>query len=185
MKKISYNKFYVIDLELTCWDNLSREEQLSASEIIEIGISEVCMKDKKILKKKSYFVKPNKNPVLSDFCKNLTKITQEEIDKAPYLPKVSKNIRKDFPQISSCVWGAWGDDNLAISKEFTLKNAVNPFNLDKYYDIQELFVLKNSLDKRISMIKALEMKEIPHVGVLHRADDDSYNTALLLLDLLS
>jgi inhibitor of KinA sporulation pathway (predicted exonuclease) len=69
--------FLIIDFEATCWtDGINHND----NEIIEIGA--VMVQDFKKIGEFGSFVKPVRNPILSDFCTRLTSITQVDVDKA-------------------------------------------------------------------------------------------------------
>jgi len=73
--------YVVVDLEATCWEGSSVENM----EVIEIGAVSL---DGEILQPISDFqqlVRPTTNPVLTDYCKDLTGIEQQQIDSAPDL----------------------------------------------------------------------------------------------------
>lgn len=179
MSKTNYSNFFVVDLELTCWENMPRSEQLAKNEVIEIGLTEIDLKEKKITNSRSYLVKP-KDLNISDFCTSLTGITKEQLVVANDLTKVSKQIRTDFPYFKNTPWGAWGDDFDALKRDCDAKNAVMPFS-DNYYDLQELYTLSNGLDKRVKLNFVLERYNMKFQGREHSGKDDSYNTALILL----
>ncbi len=78
-------KFLIFDLEATCWE--SHVSHLYQQEIIEIG---ACIMNQygEIESTFSSLVKPNIHKFLSPYCKNLTQINQEEINKAKRFPEV-------------------------------------------------------------------------------------------------
>ena len=68
-------KVVIVDLEATC----QRERNPDfISEIIEIGA--VKIENDTVVEEMSLFVKPTINPILTDFCTELTSITQEDVD---------------------------------------------------------------------------------------------------------
>ena len=72
----------VLDLEATCNDS-NEDFQM---EIIEIGA--VAINDRgEILDTYNTFVQPIVNTQLTDFCKNLTTIEQNDVDNAPKFPR--------------------------------------------------------------------------------------------------
>src|SRR5690606_16890340 len=116
---------------------------------------------------------------LSSYCTELTGITQEEVDSAQQLMKVSKAIRQTFnPQ--RVVWGAWGDDNILMRRDSDLKKAVMPFS-SNYYDLQELYALKKGASKRTKVANAMAEYDLKFEGTAHNALVDARNTARLLL----
>ena len=70
--------YIIVDLEATCWENRSDGK----NEIIEIGAVKVN-DDQEIVSEYQQFVKPLKNPILSEFCKELTSIQQTDVENAP------------------------------------------------------------------------------------------------------
>ena len=75
--------YIVFDLEATC----EKDSKNFQNEIIEIGA--VKLNDGyEITDEFSSFVKPIVNPILTDFCMNLTSITQSDVDTARKFPDV-------------------------------------------------------------------------------------------------
>ena len=70
----------VVDLEATCCAN--NEFPRYEMEIIEIG-AVLLDSENKTVSTFQTFVKPIIQPVLTDFCKELTTITQDQVDTAP------------------------------------------------------------------------------------------------------
>ena len=80
-------KYIILDLEATCWQKGNQR-----NEIIEIGA--VCIDEgKKTLGEFSEFVRPVCHPCLSDFCTELTTITQAEIDRVETFPIVVNHFQ--------------------------------------------------------------------------------------------
>lgn len=77
-----YNYFIVIDFECSCEENNYDFEH----EIIEFPAVMISVESCNIIDKFHTFVKPSINPKLNEFCKNLTGIKQEDVDKAPTFP---------------------------------------------------------------------------------------------------
>lgn len=179
MADIKLSKILIVDLEMSCWENMTRQEQFEKSKIIEIGITEVNTVTKEIIKMKSYLIN-QKNVEISDFCTTLTGITKEMIlTEGISLEKASKEIRQEFGS-TNCYYGAWGSDNEALDRDFLARKAINPFS--KYYiNLQNLYSLQNGLSKTIKMTDALKNNDLILEGSLHRAGDDSLNTAKLFL----
>ena len=114
----------IIDLESTCWDTNSpfssqqcTKKQKEEMETIEIGATLLTVVEKKkleIVKSFSQFVKPVINPFLSDFCKDLTSITQEDVDLALTFPDALNKFVKDVEKhlggdtIDKIIWSSWG-----------------------------------------------------------------------------
>ena len=73
--------FIIVDLEWTSWRDNSknkRRKKWQKREIIQIGAIKANNKYK-IIDKFNIFVKPKFNPILSNYIKKLTNITQNKI----------------------------------------------------------------------------------------------------------
>ena len=96
--------YIVFDLEATCWEKRDN----SPNETIEIGAVMINEK-KEIIAEFEQFVKPLKHPILSDFCKELTSIRQDQVDNAPYFGEAKDNFLKWItaasPEYVLCSWG--------------------------------------------------------------------------------
>lgn len=75
-------QFIVVDIEATCWPpgDERRGRQSDISEIIEIYA--YVLSDVEVKPPFHMIVRPNQNPQLSSFCKELTGISQLDIDRA-------------------------------------------------------------------------------------------------------
>lgn len=130
------NFYIVFDLEATCWDQQTGEnlaenyyKQKNQMETIEIGAVKVDF-NYNILDKFQSFVKPVLNPVLTEFCKTLTTITQEDVDSA----KTFKEVYKDFTQWADrpsryIAWGQYDYNQLFKDCE---RSGIQLFSNDKY-----------------------------------------------------
>lgn len=180
------NKILVVDTESFCW-----EGRYESGNIIQIGY---CILDLKLntIKKKSYFIRPydiSKVEELSDFCTNLTGITKKHLYKGFLLEEVLRIMIKDG--CNNITWAGYGDDKSHILDEYYIGN---PLNGDiyligfkppaSYIDVSLLFNFKTRNFGKFSLINALKYFNLEFEGRQHRADDDAFNTAKLLLELL-
>ena len=69
-----YQYLAILDFEATC------EKDTTDHEIIEFPTVIIDLKTNTIIDRFEQFVKPKERVLLSDFCKNLTSITQEQVD---------------------------------------------------------------------------------------------------------
>ncbi|TFK72521.1 hypothetical protein BDN72DRAFT_869441 [Pluteus cervinus] len=95
-----YEKFLVLDVEATCHRGTSFD---FPNEIIEFPVSLLQWKDRtenchasqlEVVGEFRSFVRPTWKPTLSQFCKDLTGITQEQVDIAPTFPEVLARFHK-------------------------------------------------------------------------------------------
>lgn len=94
--------------------------------------------------------KPRINPVVTEYCTNLTGITQEMIDHAPTFDKaiaefenISKMLKENSANIEYCVWGNFDRLNL--------KRLVKGYNYDKLFRaiVYELIDIQPQISKSI------------------------------------
>lgn len=157
----------VLDLEMLC-DNppLARE----AMEIIEIGIVVLNSNTLEEVNRISKVVKPINCVILSEYCKNLTHIGQEEIDTATDLVSTFNEILKELPPINDCVWCGWGNDSIWLQDELKAKGSSVEF-FNKFIN------LKLRDGKRRGLSKALKANNIVQTLPAHRALADAISTA--------
>lgn len=164
--------YLIVDLEATCWDKDSSPERM---EIIEIGAVKLS-NSLEITDEYSSFVRPVNEPILSDFCKNLTSIEQEQIGSADTFPIVFERFIDwvgNLSEITLCSWGAYDKKQLIIDCR---RHGVDyPFG-DKHINLKKMFSDQRSI-KPCGMKRALQILGLPLEGKHHRAIDDVRNIA--------
>lgn len=163
--------FIIVDLEATC---LEVKPVDYISEIIEIGAVKVDEKGN-ILDTFDVFVKPTINPILSDFCKELTTITQEEVDNG--LDK--ETALREFKNFcgSNCMLLSWGAyDKNQLRKDFA-DVGLSTFILNNHHNLKVEFSRILGCKKQYGMAKALRIANIDLDGTHHRGIDDAKNIA--------
>lgn len=175
---MDYAKVVCYDLEMCCWD----ERTSRIGEIIEVGVAEIDLRKQKITRRAQYYVKPEKDRV-SDFCTELTGITQRVVDKQGRpLSDVLKTVVKNFGG-SQKIYGSWGRDDLVIFNECNAKGIEQPFK--EHLNIAMLYRMQGRVkNKRCSMLKAMENEAIEFEGRQHSGYVDAYNLAKLSLKIL-
>lgn len=178
----------IFDLEATCWKDEGIDQfgyaikNNKISEIIEIGAIRVDKDSGDIVNEFDIFVKPKFNPFLSGFCKNLTSITQEQVDSG-----------HDFP-IAVEMFNAWlneYDDEYIMSWGYYDKNQILREMNNKSVDTESMYELEKKLltkhlniknqfahmfnVKRCGITKALNILKLNFDGTHHRGIDDSRN----------
>lgn len=97
-------RIIVFDLECTCWsERVPRERQ----ETIEIGAVALASVAGPAVAEFRTFVRPERSPVLSGFCRNFTGITQEDVDQAPRFPEAMSRFFA-FAGNVACRWVSFG-----------------------------------------------------------------------------
>lgn len=178
--------YLVLDLEATCCDRDSiPKEQM---ETIEIG---AVMVERKTLTSisSSYpqgiaefqtFIRPITHPKLTEFCTQLTSITQADVDNAPKFKEAMAIFEQwltNYPNYLFCSWGKF--DQLQIKKDCRLHEI--PFPLGrKHFNLKTRFARSQHLKQRVPMPQALDLIQAPLEGTLHRGIDDARNLVKLL-----
>ena len=177
------NTVLIIDLEATCWE---RRTEVQQNEIIEIG--SVLVRNQEIIYKHSWFVRPILNPKLSDFCKALTSITQEEIDTAETFPIVIEQFKSAVESaagelLQNLVFLSWGNyDRKQFVNDCNLHKVPYPFG--QHVNLKEKFAEKFKV-KKCGVPKALKHLNLDFIGTHHRGIDDATNIAKIFIKALT
>jgi len=167
----------VIDLEATCWRGNPPEGMVS--EIIEIGIAVVDFTTKEVIETDSIIVKPQTSTI-SEFCTELTTITQEMVDEKGVSFEEACKILKTKFKSDRRLWASWGKyDLLQIEKDCKLNKVDYPMGRD-HYNLKPLFTLKHSLKSDLGVSTALNYLRLEFEGTPHRGIDDAKNIARIL-----
>lgn len=173
------NKLIIIDLEATCWDDKPRDFVAKNQEIIEIGITVLSPKEKAILSNETFLIKPSTK--LSEFCTNLTTITDDMLNDKPSLKETLSEIDKKY-NLRNYVWGSWGYYDLnQLKRETKRKNIKNPFFDKNHINLKTKVALDNGWSKGVGIEKALKILNLSFDGTPHRAIDDTKNIAKILI----
>jgi len=128
--------FVLLDTEYTAWEG-SQERKWTGPgefrEIIQVGMVRVGPGLEEIASEKIY-IKPLKNPVLSDYIKNLTHITQEEVDAGVPLAQCVDRIAVF---LGEDVGYSWGLDEVRIKENCDLLGIPYTPGLGKVLDIRK------------------------------------------------
>jgi inhibitor of KinA sporulation pathway (predicted exonuclease) len=163
----------IVDIEATCWDSTAPPGQ--ESEIIEIGICSLSLENGDVGEKCSILVRPQRSTV-SEFCTQLTTLTQEQVDKGVLFEAACQVLRTEFDS-QNRVWGSWGeyDRKMFVSQCHSFQ-VEYPFG-SHHINIKRLFRKSFHEKKPIGMAQALHHLQLPLEGTHHRGDDDAYNIA--------
>ncbi len=175
--------YCVLDFEATCIESGN-----FPNEIIEFPSILYKMIDEKftLISKFESFVKPVINPILSEYCKKLTNITQENVDGADHLKTVfskhyewlRENCENKTDDVIFITCGKW-DLNEQLPNECKRLCIKIPKVYKKFIDIKDVFRIETS-SKPASMMNMLEKLGIKHTGIHHRGIDDCINIAKIV-----
>lgn len=170
----------VVDVESTCWKDAPPVGQ--RSEIIEIGICPVNIASGERFEKDSILVKPERSSV-SEFCTQLTTLTQEQVDKGISFAEACSILRKKYLS-QQRVWASYGDyDRKQFERQCQFQNISYPFG-SRHINVKTLFAVIYALHHEVGMAEALEIINLPLEGVHHRGGDDAWNIACIFSELL-
>ncbi|RUO26874.1 exonuclease [Aliidiomarina minuta] len=183
----------VVDLEATCWDSsvpgTDRKQTVNDMEIIEFGCV-VAGLDGTIVDSKSFLVKPVMHPALSNFCTELTSITQQDVDTAPGYKEVTASINQWLSTFTLSAWGSWGnyDKNQIQADSQRMGGHPEFFNLP-HINLKTSWRKSNGLSRKAKsgLTHALAFHDLEFAGRHHRGIDDAKNITRLLpkIDLTS
>lgn len=176
-EKMNPNKYLVIDVEATCSENntVPRDKM----EIIEIGAVIVDRESLEISDEFSTFVRPVRNPFLTEFCKKLTTITQEQVDNAPLFPEALRLLCDRLWSDTGTLFCSWGNyDKNQFQQDCTHHNLAYPFG-DHHLNLKTEFAAVQK-KRRCGVQRALKHVDLGFEGTPHRGIDDARNIARLL-----
>lgn len=167
----------VIDFEATCF------EKSPEHEIIEFPTVIIDVKTRQQIDSIQLFVKPVKTPILSDFCKNLTGITQEQVDSGLSLLDAidtHKKFMSKYPNSRIVTCGNW-DFSIMFPMDCKAKNIQVDKMYTKWINLKNVFdqLYKDKIYKQKShgMMGMLKFLGIEHIGRHHSGLDDCINIA--------
>ncbi|XP_054848978.1 ERI1 exoribonuclease 2 [Eublepharis macularius] len=186
----------IIDFESTCW----RESRKHYSqEIIEFPAVLLNTSNGEIESEFHMYVQPQEHPILSEFCTELTGITQNQVDEGVPLPiclssfskwiqKLQKEKKIVFDSVQSnaacegklCAFVTWSDWDLGVCLQYECKRKQlrKPDILNSWIDLRATYKLFYSR-KPQGLNGALQDVGIIFAGRQHSGLDDSRNTARL------
>ncbi|VEF10877.1 exonuclease [Pseudomonas fluorescens] len=185
-----YRYLYCVDLEATC-DEVGESESPRPvavapdhMETIEIGLVVIDLETLEIVDEFQRFVRPQINPVLTDFCRTLTSIQQADVDSAGTYAEVGQELGALIAQYPNAAWASWGDYDarqLERDAEFaacpSLLEGLPHFNARKWH--------AGLYDNRPKSLKqTVESLGLVWQGTYHRGIDDARNVASIVKEML-
>ena len=169
----------VIDLEATTDEGGWPIEDM---EIIEIGASLVNRNGREV-DHFQRFVKPLRRPLLTPFCRELTRITQADIDAAAPFTEVWKAFERwlQHQQAHLQGWVSWGDyDRRQLLQAWQVHQVSSLLADVSHLNLKQRFAKARHLERPPGLKAALALAGLQFVGQQHRALEDARNTARLL-----
>lgn len=176
--KIPNTRYLIVDLEATCADDggLPREQM----EIIEIGAVMLSARTFEIESEFQTFVRPVRHPILTEFCKGLTKIRQPDVDSAPSFAEAVEAMKHWMYQYDDPLFCSWGNyDRSQFLQDCEYHGVAYPFR-SGHLNLKEEFSRAQNLRKRLGVTAALRRLGLTFEGTHHRAIDDARNIARIV-----
>jgi 3'-5' exoribonuclease 1 len=173
--------YIVYDLEATCWENTPAGY---VQEIIEIGAFRLNHFGE-IRGKFNRFIRPVVHPTLSPFCRNLTTISQDDVNRAATFPTVIEEFM-DWARIGEedyvlCSWGNF--DHRMLAHDCKLHRLENDWT-QHHVNLKEQYRVMKRLRNGIGLRRAVENEGILFTGLHHRGISDAENLVKLFLKYL-
>lgn len=169
--------YVIFDLEATCWEG----KRIHSNETIEIGA--VLVNDsKEIVSEFEQFVRPSKHPELSEFCTELTSITQSDVDGAPYFEEATARFKEWFgygkEEYVLCSWGFY--DRVQLKNDSEHCGLAHEW-IENHISLKHQYKAIAGIRKPIGMKNALKREQFKLEGTHHRGIDDARNIAKIFL----
>lgn len=187
----------VIDLEATCDpsdDNLTRLEQCAIHEIIEFPAVRISRETLAEVDYFHEFVRPTEHTELSEFCTELTGITQAQVDASAPLQEVLGRLMQWFDERGLIdalrdgravlvAHGLWDLLDM-LPAECNRKGVPLPECMTVFADLQAIFSEAEGVGSGLGMLRMLERLGLEREGRHHSGLDDSRNLARVAARLL-
>ncbi|XP_067122195.1 ERI1 exoribonuclease 2-like [Centruroides vittatus] len=179
-----YKYLCVIDFEATCDEDAEYQH-----EIIEFPAVLIDTKEKKIISTFHEYCRPTLNPLLTEFCKLLTKISQDTIDYAETFTVVLNNFTKwlyhhcpKFEDVAVVTDGSQ-DMGLFLLKQCEISSISVPEFCKKWINVRKLYsnFYKTTRCNLETMLKILGMT---FEGQHHCGRDDALNISKIVIQML-
>ncbi|WP_159775138.1 3'-5' exonuclease [Streptomyces sp. HM190] len=175
----------VIDVEATCWDG--QPPPGSVNEIIEIGLAVVDVSARRRVSRNRILVRPVRSAV-SDFCTELTGLTQAEVDRGVAFAEACRILVEEY-DAGQRPWASWGEyDRRQFERQSRADGVAYPFGFPTertHTNAKAVFTEAHGLRGKPGMAQALRIAGLPLEGRHHRGEDDAWNIAALVLDLVA
>ncbi|MEU6389540.1 3'-5' exonuclease [Streptomyces sp. NPDC046939] len=124
---------------------------------------------------------------VSAFCTELTGLTEEEVGRGVGFAEACRMLGAEF-DAGQRPWASWGDyDRKQFLRQCRAGGVAYPFGDPPertHTNAKAVFTEAHGLRKRPGMDRALQIAGLPLEGRHHRGEDDAYNIAALVLDLV-
>ncbi|KAB0802209.1 hypothetical protein PPYR_04395 [Photinus pyralis] len=190
-----FSYIFVLDFEATCWDK--HDVNKRPFEIIEFSVVLYSISQNKVVQSFQQYVMPTESPKLSEFCKNFTNITQEQVDNGVPLGTCLMLFKKwlneqaccyklsvfgtNEPNLHRAVFATWSDWDLktCLANECKRKRIKKPEIFNAWVDVRLLY-MEHYGRRPKGLNGALTEIGLRFIGNEHCGLDDAHNTAILV-----
>lgn len=177
----SMDVILVVDVESTCWEDSPPSGQ--KSEIIEVGLCPIDLRTLTRIEKRSILIKPVLSEI-SEFCTRLTTLSPDMFVDAGSLTDAVRTLKKDF-RSKDRLWASWGDyDRRQFERVCKDQNVGYPFG-PSHLNVKSLFAAAIGSGPEMGLDGAYQRLGLEMEGTHHRGDDDAWNIAGILCQLLA
>ena len=173
----------VVDLECTCSDSNNGDDTVRRAdmEIIEIGAVMLRRHDFEPVDEFQAFLHPVVHHELTDFCKELTSITQHDVDAAPLFYEVYWRFAEWLADWQAAAWGSWGNfDSYQLQLDARRHGLERELVwLPPHCNIKSWWAKQMGM-KRVGLGRAVQTAGLEFAGRAHRGIDDARMIAKLL-----
>ncbi|GAE34738.1 3'-5' exonuclease [Halalkalibacter akibai] len=176
-------QFIFFDFEMLC---ANKGLTFEAMEAIRLGAVKYDLETEQITSF-DQFIKPISTKPLSNFCKTLTGIKDEDLQDAASFKVVFKDFLTWVGGVKKSRFFSWSPSDLSRLKLDALKHEVSQSTINKiekrYVDFQAIFTKRVS-NSNVSVEGALKLYELDFIGEKHNPMYDAYNTLRIYLQFL-
>jgi len=180
MKKNSY--LLCLDLEATC----QKQFLIQPQEIIHFAAVLIKRDTFESVAVFDEVVRPVHNPVLSEFCKSLTGLTQDAVNDAEPFPVVLSHFfdwlkeHHLFNNFTVVTWSNW-DLTVCLTNQCALSDVPIPYCFKHWCNLKFLVNRVTGVHPKVSLKDIVtKFYGLPWVGLEHNGVDDATNLAQLL-----
>ncbi|XP_020168177.1 uncharacterized protein [Aegilops tauschii subsp. strangulata] len=186
-----FDFFVVVDFEATC----VKDGRIFPQEIIEFPAVLVDGATGRIVSAFRRYVRPKHHPVLTQFCRELTGIRQEDVDGGvelgdalwlhdSWLKAATAGAgNKRGVRLAVVTWGDW-DYRTMLEFECRFKGIEKPSYFDQWINLRVPFQAALGGGGRVNLQEAVRAAGLDWEGRLHCGLDDALNTARLLDEIM-
>ena len=166
--------YIIYDLECTCWETKAESQTMETIEIGALKLNEYG----EVTGSFSQLIRPKIHPVLSNFCQNLTSISQIEVNRAEPFDRVINDFM-DFIELEDdeywlCSWGSF--DKRQLIQDCILHD-IEVAWLEYHINIKQDYIKMKGFRQPIGLKKAVLREGFEFTGTHHRALADAENLA--------